>query len=53
MMVINSLPDNVRTIVYFVNSYASWQKVAVENANSWIRIYMPSTFENLEGKKIK
>lgn len=32
---------HVRNLVYFADSYASWQKGAIENANKLIRQYIP------------
>ena len=41
--------------VYFTDSYASWQKGAIENANKLIRKYIPkkANFENLTDGYIK
>ena len=33
--------DGDSSIVYFADSYASWQKGAIENANKLIRKYIP------------
>lgn len=35
------IADSLKATVYFADSYASWQKGAVENANKLIRQYMP------------
>lgn len=41
-------------IVYFADSYCSWQKGAIENANKLIRKYIPkkANFEDFSDKKI-
>jgi len=41
-------------IVYFADSYCSWQKGAIENANKLIRRYIPkkSNFNNFSDKFI-
>ncbi len=36
-----SMKDKEKVIVYFADSYSSWQKGAVENANRPIRKYIP------------
>lgn len=40
--------------VYFADSYSSWQKGAIENANKLIRKYIPkrSNFEDFSGRKV-
>lgn len=42
-------------IVYFADSYCSWQKGAIENANKLIRRYIPknSNFNDFTDRKIK
>lgn len=42
-------------IVYFADSYCSWQKGAIENANKLIRRYIPkkANFNDFSEKKIK
>ena len=41
-------------VVYFADSYASWQKGAIENANKLIRQYIPkqANFDDFTDKKI-
>ncbi len=41
-------------IVYFADSYSSWQKGAIENANKLIRKYIPkkANFENFTNRRI-
>lgn len=43
-----------KIIVYFADSYASWQKGAIENANKLIRKYIPkkSNFDDFNNKRI-
>lgn len=43
-----------KIIVYFADSYASWQKGAVENANKLIRRYIPkhANFDDFTDKQI-
>lgn len=40
--------------MFFADSYSSWQKVAIENANKLIRKYIPqkSNFEKFSDKRI-
>jgi IS30 family transposase len=42
-------------VVYFADSYSSWQKGAIENANKLIRKYIPkkANFNNFSDWKIK
>ncbi len=42
-------------IVYFADSYAAWQKGAIENANKLIRKYIPkkANFEDYSDRKIR
>ena len=44
----------VRGKVYFADSYCSWQKGAIENANKLIRKYIPkkANFDNFSSRKI-
>ena len=35
------IAETLNTTVYFADSYASWQKGAIENANKLIRQYIP------------
>ena len=44
-----------KIIVYFADSYASWQKGAIENANKLIRKYIPkkANFDDFSGAYIK
>ena len=41
-------------VVYFTDSYSSWQKGAVENANKLIRRYIPkkANFNDFSDRKI-
>ncbi|MDE7149536.1 MAG: IS30 family transposase, partial [Bacteroidales bacterium] len=50
--IIAKKPD---TTVYFADSYASWQKGAIENANKLIRQYIPkgTDFRTLSEQYIK
>ena len=43
-----------KVVVYFADSYASWQKGSIENANKLIRKYIPkkSNFNDFSDKKI-
>ena len=43
-----------KVIVYFADSYCSWQKGAIENANKLIRKYIPkkANFNNFSDRKI-
>ena len=36
-----SMKNREKVIVYFADSYCSWQKGAIENANKLIRKYIP------------
>lgn len=49
-----SMKGKDKVIVYFADSYSSWQKGAIENANKLIRRYIPknANFDNLLDKKI-
>lgn len=49
-----SLKGKNKVIVYFADSYSSWQKGAIENANKLIRRYIPknANFDNFTNKKI-
>ena len=44
----------VRGKVYFADSYSSWQKGAIENANKLIRKYIPknANFDDFSDRKI-
>lgn len=50
-----SMKNMHRIIVYFTDSYCSWQKGAIENANKLIRRYIPkgTNFNNVSDLKIK
>ncbi|HJF71393.1 MAG TPA: IS30 family transposase [Butyricimonas virosa] len=50
-----SVKGGERVNVYFADSYASWQKGAIENANKLIRKYIPkkANFDDFSDKKIK
>ena len=54
----NQIPKSLcrcnKVIVYFADSYCSWQKGAVENANKLIRKYFPqkSNFDNFSNHRI-
>ena len=50
-----SLKNQEKVVVYFADSYASWQKGAVENANKLIRKYIPkkANFDLFSDKKIR
>ena len=49
-----SLKGKDKVIVYFADSYCSWQKGAIENANKLIRKYIPkkSNFDDFSDKRI-
>ena len=49
-----SIKGRDKVIVYFADSYCSWQKDAIENANKLIRKYIPkkSNFDNFSNHKI-
>lgn len=49
-----SLKKKDKVIVYFADSYCSWQKGAIENANKLIRKYIPkkSNFDDLSDRQI-
>ena len=49
-----SSKDSDKVIVYFADSYCSWQKGAIENANKLIRKYIPkkANFNNFSDRKI-
>ncbi len=49
-----SLKNADPVIVYFADSYSSWQKGAIENANKLIRKYIPkkANFDDFSDKKI-
>ncbi len=49
-----SKKDGEKVIVYFADSYASWQKGAIENANKLIRRYIPkkANFKDFSTQKI-
>ena len=49
-----SLKNREKVIVYFADSYCSWQKGAIENANKLIRKYIPkkSNFDDFSDKRI-
>ena len=36
-----NVAEELRTTVYFADSYASWQKGAIENMNKLVRQYIP------------
>ena len=50
-----SLKGHVPITVYFADSYSSWQKGAIENANKLIRKYIPkkSNFNDFSDKRIR
>ena len=50
-----SLKGHDRIIVYFTDSYSSWQKGAIENANKLIRRYIPkgTDLKNISNIKLK
>lgn len=49
-----SMPRRSEVTIYFADSYSSWQKGAIENANKLIRKYIPkkANFNNFSDKKI-
>ena len=49
-----SMKNREKVIVYFADSYCSWQKGAIENANKLIRKYIPkkSNFDCFPDRKI-
>ena len=49
-----SIKGHDKVIVYFADSYCSWQKGAIENANKLIRKYIPkkSNFDNFSNHRI-
>jgi len=49
-----SMKNREKVIVYFADSYASWQKGAIENANKLIRKHIPkkSNFDDFSDKRI-
>ena len=49
-----SLKGQDKIIVYFADSYCSWQKGAIENANKLIRKYIPkkANFDDFSNLKI-
>lgn len=49
-----SLKGKDKIIVYFADSYSSWQKGAIENANKLIRRYIPkkANFDDFLDKQI-
>ena len=49
-----SIKGKDRVVVYFADSYASWQKGTVENANKLIRKYIPkkANFDEFSHKRI-
>ena len=49
-----SIKGRDKVIVYFADSYCSWQKGAIENANKLIRKYIPqkSNFDNFSNHRI-
>jgi IS30 family transposase len=49
-----SMKNRDKVIVYFADSYSSWQKGAIENANKLIRKYIPkkSNFDDFSDKRI-
>lgn len=48
------LKNQDKVVVYFADSYCSWQKGAIENANKLIRKYIPkkSNFDDFSDKQI-
>lgn len=42
------MADALKATVYFADSYTSWQKGAVENANKLIRQYIPKGTDSSE-----
>ncbi len=49
-----SMKNSDKVIVYFADSYSSWQKGAIENANKLIRKYIPkkANFDDFSDKRI-
>jgi len=49
-----SMKNRDKVIVYFTDSYCSWQKGAIENANKLIRKYIPkkANFDDFSDKRI-
>lgn len=49
-----SMKNWEKVTVYFVDSYSSWQKGAIENANRLIRKYIPkkSNFDDFSDRRI-
>lgn len=49
-----SMKNREKVIVYFADSYCSWQKGAIENANKLIRKYIPkkSNFDDFSDRRI-
>ena len=49
-----SMKGRDRIVVYFTDSYSSWQKGAIENANKLIRKYIPqkANFDDFSNIKI-
>ena len=49
-----SMKNKDKVIVYFADSYSSWQKGAIENANKLIRKYIPkkSNFDDFSDRRI-
>ena len=49
-----SIKGKDRVMVYFADSYASWQKGSIENANKLIRKYIPkkANFDDFSNKRI-
>ena len=50
-----SIKGRKQIIVYFADSYSSWQKGSIENANKLIRKYIPkkANFDDFSDWKIK
>ncbi len=48
------MKNREKVIVYFADSYCSWQKGAIESANKLIRKYIPkkSNFNDFSDKRI-
>ena len=49
-----SMKNKEKVIVYFADSYSSWQKGAIENANKLIRKYIPkkANFDDFSDRRI-
>ncbi len=49
-----SMKKRHKVIVYFADSYSSWQKGAIENANKLIRKYIPkkANFDDFSDRRI-